>query len=592
MTKNTNYDDWSKEELLKEIEALKKQKTYGLIWEREKTKEKFDYYINWEGKKTEELFKGTEDKFPVLKEIKGKEITTDKNQDFDIMIQGDNYHALAVLNFTHHKGIDVIYLDPPYNTGNKDFKYNDQWVDKEDGYRHSKWLTFMEKRLKLARNLLKDTGIIIISIDDNEFAQLKLLCDQIFLEQNFIATLPTIMNLKGNQDQFGFAGTHEYTLLYAKSIQKASIGNFPVASEEEGWQIDEYGYFKQGANLKGTGVNAPREKRENLYYPIFVTKTGEIYVTDDNKIPPERKNAGDTILLPITDGKEMSWRWEKKKVNKDKYDIIVIKNEKSVTLYKKQRPTLTDLPSKKPKTIFYKPEYSSGNGTNLLKKLFGEKVFNNPKPLELMKDLLLITTDKDSTVLDFFAGTGTTAHAVMELNQEDGGNRKYILCTNNEDNNGNGLRIATDICYPRLQKVITEYSKNKKSKIDGVSSNLKYFETAFVDSSPTDKNKKAIVDKSTEMICLKENAFTPVKKGSGYQIFKNNKIYLGIIYDDDSIETFVNEAKTIEGTFNIYVFSLDDNVHEYDFKDMKSDIKLCPIPESILHIYRRIFKSI
>src|SRR3989338_8433721 len=183
-----NYDEWSKEELVREILALKKQKTYGLVWEREKTKEEFDLFINWEGEKTKEEFSPeSKDKFPVLAEVKDKEISTDKSKPVNLLIEGDNYHSLAVLNFTHKNSVDVIYIDPPYNTGNNDFKYNDKFVDIEDGYRHSKWLSFMSKRLKLAKNLLKDTGVIFISIDDNEYSQLKLFCDEIFGEINFVA---------------------------------------------------------------------------------------------------------------------------------------------------------------------------------------------------------------------------------------------------------------------------------------------------------------------------------------------------------------------------------------------------------------------
>lgn len=611
MRNKRNYNEWTKEELVKELEVVTKLKTYGLNWEREKTKEIFDYYINWEGEKTKEIFKGTEDKFPIIKELKEKTIVTEENQDNNVMIVGDNYHALAVLNFTHEKSIDVIYIDPPYNTGKKDFKYNDQWVDKEDGYRHSKWLTFMEKRLKLARSLLKDTGIIIISIDDNEYAQLKLLCDQIFLESNYIATLPTIMNLKGNQDQFGFAGTHEYTLIYARNKQKAEIGHFPLEEEEMlDWEEDEYGYYKKGANLKSSGVNAPREKRPNLFYPVLYKQGNEYVETipeeehkrlydketkkfDDEylkKLREKYEKQGYLFLLPQSNVQYMTWRWQREKIESEPYNIIINNNGLSFSIYKKQRPSLTDLPSKKPKTIFYKPEYSSGNGTNLLKGIFGKKVFNNPKPLELIKDLLLLTTNKGSVVLDFFAGTGITAHAVLELNKEDGGKRKYILCTNNEDNDETGLKIATDICYPRLEKIIHGYKDNKGNKIKALGSNLKYFQTDFVGSVPTDKNKKIIVDKSTEMLCLKENAFNRIKEDVGYKIFKNSKIFVGIIYDEESIERFIQEAKNITGAFHVYVFSLDDNVPEYDFEEIKDRVTLCPIPEIILHIYRKIFK--
>src|SRR3989338_305938 len=169
LTKSMKYTDNNSEIEILKIEVsrlkkeLKKKKKYGLVWEE----------------KPEEVIDMCKKKLPVLKEVKNKEIITDKNKPMNLLIEGDNYHALSVLNYTHAKKVDVIYIDPPYNTGNKDFIFNDRFVDKEDGYRHSKWLSFMEKRLKLAKNLLKDTGVIFISIDDNEFSQLKILCDEI-----------------------------------------------------------------------------------------------------------------------------------------------------------------------------------------------------------------------------------------------------------------------------------------------------------------------------------------------------------------------------------------------------------------------------
>lgn len=266
MAKN-RYDNYTKEQLLEKIKLIEKHR-YGLVWED----------------KQEDVAEQCEKELPVLHEDTSKEIKSQAGLSQNILIEGDNYHALYALNFTHKRKVDVIYIDPPYNTGNKDFKYNDHWVKKEDTYRHSEWLSFMNKRLSLARNLLNETGTLFISIDDNEVMNLKKLCDRIFMENNFVALLPTIMNLKGNQDQFGFAGTHEYTLVYAKNKAKAKIGEFKVDGEEiTDWEEDEIGFWKKGANLKATGTNAPREKRKNLYYPIFVSRTNKVYVTENNK---------------------------------------------------------------------------------------------------------------------------------------------------------------------------------------------------------------------------------------------------------------------------------------------------------------------
>ena len=297
-------------------------------------------------------------------------------------------------------------------------------VDNEDLERHDKWLCMMWPRLHLLKELLSDDGVIFISIDDNEAHSLRLLMAEIFDESNFIACLPTVMNLKGNNDEFGFAGTHEYTFCWAKDKKITQVGEFELDEEEmlNSWLEDDYGYYKRGANLKSTGQNAPRNRRPNLYYPIFVGPQDELTVTESSETENYEK------ILPITNGEEMSWRWSKQKVSAEPYNIIVERTTSGISLFKKQRPSLGDLPTKKPKSLFYKPEYSSGNGTALLKQIFGSReIFNNPKPIQLLKDLISLGTKKEDIILDSFAGSGTTAHAVLDLNREDGGNRKFIL---------------------------------------------------------------------------------------------------------------------------------------------------------------------
>ena len=199
------YGIWSKTELIKEIQKLNKRKKYGLIWDEERVKEVFE--------------EEAENKLPILKEVVKKEIK-DASKPNNILIEGDNYHALAVLNYTHKGKIDVIYIDPPYNTGNEDFKYNDKWIDPEDSYRHSKWLSFMKKRLLLAKPLLTKHGAIFISIDDNEYAHLKILCDEIFGRDNFITAI--IWSSKtGSSDAKTIDTVTEYVLVYTKSRQNA-----------------------------------------------------------------------------------------------------------------------------------------------------------------------------------------------------------------------------------------------------------------------------------------------------------------------------------------------------------------------------------
>lgn len=482
--KTTNNDDESIR-ALNEIENQLLEKKFGLVWEHHQ--ERVDV----------ELGKN----IPIFTEIKEKNIKN-SNSNYNFLLEGDNLHSLYLLEKTHYGKIDLIYIDPPYNTGEDDFIYNDNIVNKEDLWRHSKWLSFMQRRLNIAYKLLKETGIIIISIDDNEQAQLKLLCDEIFEDKNCIGILPTIMNLKGNQDQFGFAGSHEYTLIYAKDKSKCNINKFDIDEEEinEQWKVDDIGYYKKGAPLRATGSESKRENRPFMFYPILLKDSKLSTITENefnnlynkenkqfddaflNELISKYENEGYEIILPF-DGKDYGrWRWGFKKENIEKlsYDVIFSKTKTGYTLYKKQRPDIGDLPSKKPKTLLYKPEYSSGNGTNQLVEILGEKLFNNPKPKELIKDFVKLCSPSNGIILDFFAGSGTTGQAVLEINNENGSNRQFILCTNNEN------KICENVTYERLKTVITGIKKDGSVYSNGISSNLKYYTTDWTPRKPED----------------------------------------------------------------------------------------------------------
>ncbi|MDD5639052.1 MAG: DNA methyltransferase, partial [Candidatus Pacebacteria bacterium] len=229
----------------------------------------------------------------------------------------------------------------------------------------------------------------------------------------------------------------------------------------------------------------------------------------------------------------------------------------------------------------------NSEGTSQIKEILYPKDFSNmkPKPLSLIKFLLSTRADKNSIVMDFFAGTGTTAHAVLELNKEDGGNRQFILCTNNENN------ICTDVCYPRIKKVIEGYKNLKGEKVEGLGGNLKYFKTDFVDyHKPTDKNKINLTKQATEMLCIKEGTFERVVDNERFKIFKNSSHYTGIIWDQTAISAFKKAIKDIKAKFSVYIFSLGNETFDEEFKDIKQKVQLSPIPEAILRVYRRIFK--
>lgn len=563
MTKR-DYSEWSKDELISEIRKLNSRKRFGLVWEEQ----------------SEDALETLSTTFPLV-EIDKKRAIGSSGEKQNFLIEGDNLFSLSLLSFTHAGSVDVIYIDPPYNRGSNDFKYNDDYVNDEDSFRHSKWLSFIHKRLRLARQLLAENGVIVISIDDNEQANLKLLCDEVFQPQNFIACLPTIMNLKGNQDQLGFAGTHEYTLVYAKDKAKALFGTFDIDEEtlEEDWEQDDLGWWKQGAGLKSTGVNAPREKRPNLFYPLYVKPDG-------SEVTPEKTQGYDEIL-PVTDGREMSWRWQSSTAMQLKDDLIAKGESPNWTIYKKQRPELGDMPSKKPKSLLYKPKYSSTNGTNELKNILGDRAFDYPKPVELVHDLIKVASSKkDALVLDFFAGSGTTGQAVLALNASDGGSRQFILCTNNEQ------QIAESVCYPRVKSVIAGYKNSAGKAVDGFGGSLQYLKVKGTPSAPTDANRRKLSKSASHLLCLKEQCFEEVLTSDALNIYKNEAKVLVVLLDEASIEQAKIEIAKHGQRTVVYAFSLGGDSFEEDFEMFGERVEVQPIPETLLNAYQQAMRLI
>src|SRR3989339_687731 len=556
------YDAWSKEELVKEIVKIKST-TYGLVWHRDLPEEKIDILVNPDARTPNEMFPNemAGKPFPVLKEVKGKAIESDKSKLVNLLIEGDNYHSLAVLNFTHREAIDLIYIDPPYNTGNNDFIYNDKFVDKEDSFRHSKWLSFMEKRLKLAKNLLKSSGAIFISIDENEYAPLRMLCDEVFDEKNFVANLIWKRKSGGANDSKFFAVDHEYILVYAKNSENLKLNLDTEAVVTTSYNLeDENGKY-----------SLDRLDKQSLGYLVsldFPIKgpDGKVY----------------TVFHKDPKNKIARWRWGAKTV-KERFSELVFKNGCVYTKnYEKDgaipRSLLTDERFGRTRT-----------GKTELFDLFGKEVFQNPKPSKLIKYIISLVGTKNSTVLDFMAGSGTTANAVLSMNKEDGGKRNFILCTNNGDEKSEH-KIASDVCYPRVKKIMRGYKSQKGEKIVGSGGNLKYYKTDFVEAEPTDKNKRKLVKESTDMLCILENAFELIQETPEFKIFKNTDKYVGVIFYEEAIEDYKKAIKKIDGHFNTYVFSMGDAPHPKKFADVKNKVSLCAIPEVILKVYREIFK--
>ena len=624
----TDYTDWNKEELIAHIRQLEKRKKYGLVWDDERTKEQFEAEA--------------ENSLPVLVEDPDLVIETDPDQPTHILIEGDNYHALSVLNYTHESSVDLIYVDPPYNTGSNSWRYNNQFIESDDAFRHSKWLSFMSKRLNLAKRLLKKTGILAIAIDDYELSPLVLLLDEIFGENNRLGIVVIENNPRGRTTNDFFATSHEYCLFYAKDSLTAKILDAPLTDEQvENFNLeDDESPYRLLPFRRSGGLSTPDE-RPNSYYPLYYNEP-----EDKISISPFENSVE---ILPIdTKGNKRVWRFtnpsRKPSVTLaiEKGDLVVKKINGEYTVYMKDRIKS----GRKIKTVWVNPKYdSSTHGTVLLETILGEsKTFPYPKSLYAVRDVLLsvIRKNKFSVVVDFFAGSGTTAHAVMELNQEDGGKRQCILVTNNENN------IMTEVCYPRVQRVMQGYEYQGKDKTllferkltlnqlrkadeiyaeyqqareenqgqydelkgeftdntirlwgiteiedrkEGLGGNLKFYRTAFVPAEPTDENKETLTYRSVEMLCLRENTFDFVTETDIWKIYENQQQYTGILFDQLSIPEFKQALDELgDKPVSVYVFSLGDDNFASEFEDMGERVKVCSIPEAILKVYRRIYQ--
>ncbi len=588
MAKKINYEEWSKDELIKEIKRIK-ETTYGLVWHRDLPEEKIDILINPDAHTPNEMFPNemAGKPFPVLKEVKTKAIETDKNKPINILIEGDNYHSLAVLNFTHEEAIDLIYIDPPYNTGNDDFIYTDkiksEYVRTDDPFRHSKWISFMEKRLKLAKHLLKPTSVIFISIDDNEFAPLKLLCDEVFGENRLLGIFTWVRKKKGSNLNKEFRKITEYVIAYKG-------GDVPIALfGQSAYAEKQVPLLNRPNNISELSFPANKILVGNGFKDGFLKRgtfgDGELVVELLNDIEIKENK----IITPFKIRGRFRWSQSTTNDELESGSIFTVSNTLRINVARYNQADKVKSPSSLLTT-------DDGIGTNEdateeLRNLFPELdklPFDYPKPTSLIKYLIASVTkeNKNAVILDFMAGSGTTGQAVLQLNKEDGGNRQFILCTNNENN------ICTDVCYPRITKVIEGYKNKNSEKVEGLNGNLKYFTAYdFIEAKETDRNKRKLVNQSTEMLCIKESAFELVQENEDFKIFRNHDKYLGIIFHEDSISDYIKAIKKIKGHFHTYTFSMTDDPRKEEFVDVADKVTLCAIPDIILKVYREIFKE-
>ena len=498
---------------LGEIESELNAKKYGLVWEQHE--EAVDVMMRTH--------------IPVFTEDASKEITTSAGGVYNFLLEGDNLHSLRLLEKTHRGRIDVIYIDPPYNTGSKDFVYDDAYVDDNDGYKHSKWLSFMNQRLLSARNLLKKDGVLVISIGYQEVNNLMLLCQEIFSDRQVACVT---IQTSGGKPNGGFTYVHEYIIFvtpndfqprkmsFTGGISRSPFEGLTLSTFDKTTRPNQaYPIFidRETMNIVGVGKSLTERVNEGTY-------SGELadFPFDFDEAPK-----GTAALWPISSkGAECVWRliperlkndWEKgylkvsknkSKVNPNEYSVqylpegVISKiksGELEVVGQEPGAPTLVFGENKtvggEIPTIWTEKDFHTTKGTAAIKEIFGDKRFSYPKPLELIVEILRAVTKADSVVLDFFAGSGTTGQACLELNKQDSGNRRFIVCTNNEGD------ICNNVTYPRLQTIISGVRIDGSTYSDGIPANLKYYRTDFV-ARDEEYLSDALLEHIAEMVQL------------------------------------------------------------------------------------------
>lgn len=541
---------------------LRENKTYGLVWED----------------KPEDVEERLRNELPILTEAPERAIISeDKDAPNHILIEGDNLEALATLAYTHEGKIDVIYIDPPYNTGNKDFIYNDSYVDKEDSYRHSKWLSFMSRRLKIAKKLLSDRGVIFISIDDNEQAQLKLLCDEIFSPSNFVGTYFWKRTSTPPALSYKIRRKLEYVLCYQKT-------DIPQRTYAQGYVDGGDAPLLNSGNPMGILQFPIGSVHFNLPDGVYSAKSTYKMELLENVIVEHGININ-------TFSARGHFKWGQNNLEKEVSEgtYFLIKSLQFSPRFQKSTKA-TKVPSN-----IVDDEVGVGTNEDAQKEVEALNVdFNYAKPISLISYLskMPFWNEKDITILDFFAGSGTTLHATMQLNAEDGGHRQCILVTNNENN------ICEEVTYERNRRVIQGYTNSKGEEVAGLTkNNLRYYRTGFVGRSRSMQNMRKLVNLATDMLCIKENLYTEQNSFGGqktykgvFRYFDDGKKQMLIIYREEAIDELVDIIydMDISQPIKVYVFSPSEDPWEGSFDDVSDKVELCALPQAIYNTYRRI----
>ena len=549
----------------------------------------------WEDK-PEDVEERLRDELPVLREVKDKAILSDEpDAPNHILIEGDNLEALTALSYTHEGKIDVIYIDPPYNTGNKDFVYNDKFVDLDDGYRHSKWLSFMSKRLKIAKRLMNPNGVIFISVDDNEQAQLRLLLDELFNRKSLDrGTL--IWENRGSTKGFSkIVKNHEYILSYSNnpdSIKSLYNKNFPADDE----LIEERLQIKRSPKNPICQIKFPKglpiRDVDNIRFEGYVGNgTNRIDIISGDMVFRDGVLQNDIVLEASFPYRNQTEKFFKAmETGEPVYDtkgqqwLEVFFSRTGVPHYSKQRgftilsSLLDDVPN---------------SGFSDLKALKLETKFSNPKPVALIYKVLSHFSTNNYTILDFFAGSGTTLHATMQLNAADGGHRQCILVTNNENN------ICEEVTYERNKRVINGYTTPKGVEVAGLKANtLRYYKTDYISRDRTQKNMRDLVAAATDLLCIKEDLYDEQKTFGRFKLkphlaryFNDGKKHMLIIYREELIDELAAEIAKLDFgkmRLKIYVFSPGRYAFNDNFREVEDKVELVALPAAIYDAYQKV----
>lgn len=552
---NASQDEntWKLLSYLSDLEKDVNGKKYGLVFEEHR----------------EEIDEVLDTHTPVLTE--NKDLFIDNGGQMNFLIEGDNLASLKLLEKTHKGKIDFIYIDPPYNTRKKDFIYDDVFVDKNDLFAHSKWISFIKKRLNVAQKLLSDDGFIFISIDDNEQAHLKVLCDEIFGQDNFVGMFAVENNPKGRKNSNFISISNEYCLAYVKN---ANVGFFVenIPKDIKDLTQDENGNYVHNSGkrvLVGENefnenvVDFNSDKHYTVYYKrdsheVKIRKEQSVEEMDDNLLSKgfERfysYNSNGFVLNTYTADKLLklfdngALDFKNSKIYEKNFSTTI--RIKSIISNKKYTAVINNKPTD------YMIDVKTTSAKTELKNIFNSKEspFSNPKNTGLLKLLITLKEDKSITVLDFFAGSGTTGHAVMKLNAEDGGNRKFILCTNNEND------ICRDVTYERIRRVIDK---------DNYSASLKYYKVDYIPISD-----RMYYEYADELL-LRIRELVELENGVNFT--GNEKI--GIVLTEEELNEFISQLENKTECKKLYLGHdvLMDSQQAQILKDRKITINIIP----------------